>query len=373
MATTKRDYYEVLGVGRSADQEEVRKAFRKLAFEYHPDRNKAAAAEDRFKEINEAYEVLSDNQKRAQYDQFGHSGQAGFGRGFEGFENFGFGDIFDAFFGGTSRAERRPNAPVRGADLAATLEIDFEEAAFGSERNFDIARSEQCSRCEGSRAEPGTTPETCGTCHGSGQVRRAQKSVFGQFVNVSACTSCNGEGRVVRNPCTECNGNGRARKKRTMAVKVPAGVDSGTQIRLTNEGEAGVNGGPQGNLYLTLNVKDHPLFRREEADILYSLPISVAQAALGDTVEVPALGDVSTPLKVPPGTQSGQFFRLKGQGIPHLRGGGRGDEIVEVKVVTPKSLTQEQKKLFEKLGESLGIPKPEDGKGFKDRFKNPFR
>ena len=371
MATTKRDYYEVLGIGRNATSEEIRKAFRKLAFEYHPDRNKSPGAEEKFKEINEAYEVLSDSQKRGQYDRFGHAGPSPFGRGFEGFDNFGFGDIFDAFFGGSGRRGRTTTV-ARGADLAATITIEFEEACFGAEKEVEIARAELCSRCRGSLSEPGSPPQRCDNCNGTGEVRRAQRSIFGQFVNVSACDRCRGQGRVITKPCAQCRGAGRERKSRTIAVRVPAGVDTGSQIRLTGEGEPGFNGGPPGNLYLTLNIEEHPLFHREEDDILYSLPLSVAQATLGDEVEVPTLG---TPhkLKVPAGTQPGQVFRLRGQGVAHLRGGGRGDQLVMVKVVIPKSLTPEQKRLFDEIGQSLGVPSDNHDKGFFDRIKDSFR
>ena len=243
MATTKRDYYESLGVGRNATPEDIRKAFRKLAFDHHPDRNKDPGAEARFKEISEAYEVLSDGQKRAQYDRFGHAGASAFGRGFEGFDNFGFGDIFDAFFGGSGRRRGGARAAARGADLAATITIEFEEACFGAEKEVEIARAELCSRCDGSRGEPGTQPEQCSNCNGIGEVRRAQRSVFGEFVNIATCEVCRGEGRVNTKPCTQCRGAGRERRNRKIAVKIPAGVDTGSQMRLSGEGEPGANGG----------------------------------------------------------------------------------------------------------------------------------
>ena len=374
MATAKRDYYEVLGIGRNATPEEIRKVFRKLAFEYHPDRNKDTGAEAKFKEVNEAYEVLSDAEKRGQYDRFGHSGGASpFGRGFEGFDNFGFGDIFDAFFSGSGGRRRgTATAAARGPDLAATMAIEFEEACFGAEKQFEVTREELCSRCQGTRAEPGSPPEPCANCNGTGEVRRAQRSMFGQFVNISACDVCRGEGKTISKPCTQCRGAGRERKKRTLSVKIPAGVDSGAQIRLTNEGQPGFYGGPPGNLYLTLNVREHDLFQRDNDDILFSLPVSIAQAALGDEVEIPTLSGPHK-LKVPAGTQPGQFFRLKGQGVAHLRGGGRGDQLVMVNVVIPKTLSAEQKKLFNDLGSSLGVPSQNQDKGFFDRIKESFR
>ena len=372
MATTKRDYYDVLSVGREASAENIRKAFRKLAFEYHPDRNRDPNAESRFKEISEAYEILSDSQKRSQYDQFGHTGASPSGRGFDGFDNFGFGDIFDAFFGGTRRGGRRTNASSRGGDMAATMTIEFDESAFGTEKKFDISRTEVCSRCDGKRAEPGSDIATCDACNGAGEIRRVQRSVFGQFVNVVTCDKCRGGGQFVTKPCAQCDGAGRARNRRKMAVKVPPGVDSGNRVRLTGEGEPGLNGGPPGDLFITINVKPHEFFERDDFDIVYGLHINVAQAALGDMVNVPTLGS-QTALKIPAGTQSGQMFRIKGEGIQRLRGTGRGDELVTVNVIVPKSLNPEQKRMFEQLKASLGIPKPEHGKRFMDRIKDNFR
>ena len=372
MATAKRDYYEVLELGRDASAEDVRKAFRKKAFDLHPDRNKATDAEVKFKELNEAYEVLRDADKRAQYDRFGHASPSHGGAGFDGVSGVpDFGDIFDAFFGGTgaSRGGRAGAAAERGADLQVSLAIAFEEAAFGTEKKFDINRVEACSRCAGSRSEPGAKAEKCAVCNGTGQVRQVQRSVFGQFVNITQCGRCGGRGSIISNPCTSCKGSGKERKNRTISVKIPAGVNSGSQIRLTGEGEAGGNGGPRGNLYVALKVNDHALFDREGDDLLYALPITVAQAALGDEVEVPTL-EGKTKLKVPAGTQPGAVFRLKGQGIAHLRGHGRGDEIVSVDVVIPKSLSAKEKKLFQDLNESLKKPDmSKKDQGFFDRVK----
>ncbi len=373
MATTKRDYYEVLGVSREATPEDVRKAFRKLAFEYHPDRNKDPRAESKFKEINEAYEVLSDKDKRTQYDRFGHSGAQPQGRGFEGFDNFGFGDIFDAFFGGAATGRRSPSAPGRGGDLAASITLEFEEACFGTEKELELTRTELCGRCGGSRAEPGAEPARCTNCGGQGEVRRVQRSMFGQFVNVAPCDVCRGLGRIITKPCTQCRAAGRERVKRKISVKVPPGVDNGNRIQLTNEGEPGINGGPAGNLYLTLDVREHPLFGRDGTDLIYGLPINVAQAALGDEIEVPTLGGGKTVLKVPPGAQPGQVFRIKAQGIPHLRDGGRGDLVVAIEVVVPKPLNADQRRLFAELRKTLGTPKPSGDKGFIGRIKEGFR
>ncbi|HZS93127.1 MAG TPA: molecular chaperone DnaJ [Chloroflexota bacterium] len=373
MATTKRDYYEVLGVARGVSEEELKRAFRKLARQYHPDVNKSPEAESRFKEIGEAYDVLSDPEKRRIYDQFGHAGlnSQGYG-GFQGFEGFGsFADIFeqfDSFFGGAARAGSR-RGPQRGADLRYDLEISFEEAAFGTEKTLDIPRQETCETCHGSGAAPNTQPQTCPQCNGTGEVRRVQQSVFGQFVNVTACSRCQGEGKIITTPCPECRGQGRVRKMRKLTVKIPAGVDNGQQIRLSGEGESGPKGGPPGNLYVVLEVRPHRIFKREGSDVFYELPISFAQAALGDEIEVPTI-DGSEMLVVPGGTQTGKTFRLREKGIPHLRGMGRGDQYVTVRVSTPTQLSSRERQLFEELAklEEHQI-KPQE-RGFFDRVKD---
>ncbi|HWQ28319.1 MAG TPA: molecular chaperone DnaJ, partial [Dehalococcoidia bacterium] len=349
MTTQKRDYYGVLGVPRTADAETIKRAFRKLAMQYHPDRNAAPEAAERFKEINEAYEVLADGEKRARYDRYGHAGVNGGGaEGFGGFS--GFGDIFDAFFGGFGTRRR---GPQRGADLKTSIVLEFEEAVFGCEKDVEIERTELCSECRGSGSAVGSQPEECPVCHGVGEVRRTQQSLFGQFVNVSTCDRCRGMGRVVTNPCPQCRGAGRERRRRTLVVKIPGGVDTGSQIRLTGEGDAGALGGSPGNLYITVQVRPHPLFRRDEDDLIYELPVNFAQAALGSEVSVPLI-DGSTKLKVPPGTQSGHLFRLRGKGVPHLRGGGRGDMLVVVDVTVPTELSDEQRQLLERLAATLG-------------------
>jgi len=305
----KRDYYEVLGVDRTATDEEIKKAFRKLAFQYHPDHNHDDGSTDRFKEINEAYEVLSDSDKRAAYDRFGHGGAEGlFGRGFEGFDFGGFGDIFDAFFGGATTATRQ--APRRGADLHYKLNITFEEAAFGCEREIDISRTENCSLCQGVGSKPGSQPARCQNCNGTGQVRRAQQTIFGRFVNTTTCSQCHGEGRIITEPCPQCRGTGREKRQRNIMVKIPAGVDDSSQLRLSGEGEAGLRGGSMGNLYITLSVLPHEFFSRDGDNILYELPINFAQAALGAEVEVPTL-DGKVKLKVPAGSQTVKSFGLK--------------------------------------------------------------
>jgi len=370
---TKRDYYDILGVGRNATDEEIKKAFRKLAFQYHPDHNHGDGAADRFKEINEAYEVLSDSDKRAAYDRFGHGGAEGlFGRGFEGFDFGGFGDIFDAFFGGVGTATRQ--APQRGADLHYNLTITFEEAVFGCEKEISVSRIENCSLCQGVGSKPGSQPVRCPNCNGTGQVRRAQQTIFGRFVNTTTCSQCHGEGRIITEPCPQCRGTGREKRQRNIMVKIPAGVNDGSQLRLSGEGEAGLRGGSQGNLYITLSVLPHKFFTRDGDNLLYELPINFAQAALGTEVEVPTL-DGKVKLGLPAGSQTGKVFRLKGQGVPHLHRSGRGDQLVTLLVVTPESLTKKQRQLFEELASSFGpenMPPPEKWEGLLDRLKNVF-
>lgn len=350
----KRDYYEVLGLSRDASGEGVKKAFRKLAFEYHPDHNRNDGAADKFKEVNEAYEVLSDANKRAAYDRFGHGGAEGsFGRGFEGFDfgGFGgFGDIFEAFFGGSGTDT---STSQRGNDLRKKVTISFEEAALGCEREIEVNRTEKCSTCRGTGSRPGSQPSRCPGCDGTGQVRRVQRSLFGQFINTAVCSQCHGEGRIITDHCRECKGGGLQKHKRRILVKVPAGVDDGNGIRLTGEGDAGLRGGSPGNLYVVLSVARHEFFTREGEDVGYDLLISFAQAALGAEVEVPTLYGKSK-LKIPPGSQTGKVFRFKDRGIPHLQGRGRGDQLVRLLVVTPESLTKDQRRMFEELAKSLG-------------------
>jgi len=347
----KRDYYEVLGLPRDASTEDVKKAFRKLAFQYHPDRNHDAGASDKFKEINEAYEVLSDADKRAAYDRYGHTGADNmFGRGFEGFDMGGFGDIFDAFFGGSGRTSQQ--TARRGDDLRYNIKITFEEAALGCEKEIEISRTEVCATCHGTRSKPGVPPVRCPACDGTGQIRRVQRSLFGQFVNTAVCSDCHGEGQIVKEPCPECRGAGYQKHKRRISVKVPAGIDEGNGIRISGEGEAGFRGGSAGNLYVMISVKPHPYFTREGENVIYELPVNFAQAALGTELEVPTLHGACK-LKIPSGSQTGKVFRMKDKGIPRLHGLGRGDQMVVLRVKTPESLTKEQKKLFEELARSL--------------------
>ena len=355
---SKRDYYEVLGVSRDATAEDIRKAFRRLAFKYHPDRNRDDGAEAKFKEINEAFEVLSDADKRARYDHFGHVDTDGiFSRGFEGFDFGGFGDIFETFFSGMRHAGR--HAPQRGNDLQYQSTISLEEAAFGCEKEIEIQRTELCATCRGTGARPGSQPVRCPNCNGTGQVRKVQRSLFGSFVNTTICNRCQGEGQVISEPCPQCRGSGREKGKRRISVKIPAGIQDGTQIRLSGEGEVGLRGGSSGDLYVTIGVLEHEFFTRDGDDIIYELPINFAQAALGDEMEIPTLYG-NEKISIPHGSQTDREFRLKNKGITHLGRNGRGDQIVSLRVVTPESLTREQRKLFEELADSLEPAKSDD-------------
>ena len=351
----KRDYYEVLGLSRDASESEIKAAFRSLAHQYHPDKNQGEGAEEKFKELNEAYEVLSDSEKRANYDRFGHSQNGFAGQGYEGFGFEGMGSIFDAFFGGgTATASRQ--APARGNDIQYSLAMTLEEAATGVEKELKISRTEHCATCLGSGSKAGSQPSQCPECGGSGQVRQVQQSIFGRFTNISTCLRCQGEGRIITDPCPQCRGIGKENFQRSIKVKIPPGIETGTRVRLSGEGDAGTKGGPAGNLYVNLTVKEHKLFIRDEDDILYDLPINFAQAALGVEVDVPTLsGDVK--LKIPAGSQAGQVFKLKNKGIPHLNGHGQGSQLVRLKVVTPESLTKKQRQLFEELAKDLGPAK----------------
>lgn len=352
---TRRDYYEILGVSRDASDTDIKAAFRKLAHQYHPDKNQGDGAEERFKEINEAYECLCDTEKRANYDRFGQADSAFGNRGFDGFGFEGMGSIFDAFFGGqTTTASRQ--GPVRGNDIQYSLAITLEEAFSGLEKELKISRTEHCSVCQGTGSKPGTQAVQCPECGGSGQVRRIQQNIFGRFTNISTCMRCQGEGRIITDPCPQCRGSGKENFQRSIVVKIPPGVENGSRVRLSGEGDSGSRGGPAGNLYINLSVKEHKLFIRDEDDILFDLPINFAQAALGAELDVPTLnGDVK--IKIPAGSQSGEVIKLKNKGIPHLNGHGQGSELVKLKVVTPDSLTKKQRQLFEELAKEMGTAK----------------
>ncbi len=350
--STKRDYYEVLGVQRNASPEDLKKAFRRLARQYHPDVNKDPDAETKFKEINEAYEVLSDGQKRALYDRFGHAAISGSGGTSGAADPFGgsdpFSTIFDAFFGGAQRSQR--GGPVRGADLRYSLRLSFEEAVFGVEKEIEYRRLETCSACHGTGAEPGTEPTRCPRCNGLGEIR--QRIAPFNMVTVTTCDMCGGSGVMIPIPCRACQGEGRVRQSKKIKVKIPAGVDSDSQIRISGEGDAGPRGGPYGNLYVTLDIQAHPYFVREGNNVVLELRLNVAQAALGDDVTVPTLDGEET-LRIPPGTQTGQVFRLRGKGVPYLRQNGRGDQVVVTRVVVPSRLTDQQRKLFQELAKTM--------------------
>lgn len=369
----KRDYYDVLGVGKQSDADEIKKAYRKLARQFHPDANPDPAAADKFKEINEAYETLSDQDKRARYDQFGHDaaqggfggGQGPFGQGspFSG-DASGFGDIFDMFFGGgMARGQRGPRGPQQGADLRHDMEISFEEAAFGVEKDIELTRIESCPTCRGSGAKPGTQAQTCKHCGGTGQVQRVQNTAFGRFMTAAPCDVCRGSGRIITDPCHECGGTGAVRRKRTLTGKIPAGVDTGSRLRMSGEGEGGERGGPPGDLYIVINVKPHKYFTRDGDDVILDQPITFVQATLGAEVDVPTL-DGPVTLKVPEGTQPGTTFRLRGKGIAHLRGYGRGDQHVRVHVAVPKKLNDKQRESLKEFGKLLGNEIGEEERGF---------
>ncbi|WP_374724607.1 molecular chaperone DnaJ [Calidifontibacillus erzurumensis] len=350
---SKRDYYEVLGVSKDATKDQIKKAYRQLARKYHPDVNKEPDATEKFKEIKEAYEVLSDDAKRAHYDQFGHvdPNAGGFG-GFSSADFGGFGDIFDMFFGGSSR-RRDPNAPRQGADLQYTMTLEFKEAAFGKEVDIEVPKEEECDTCNGSGAKPGTKPETCPHCKGSGQISIEQQTVFGRIVNRRVCHSCNGTGKMIKQKCATCGGTGKVKKRKKIHVKIPAGVDDGQQMRVAGQGEPGINGGPPGDLYIVFHVRPHEFFERDGDDIYCEMPITFTQAALGDEIEVPTLhGKVK--LKIPAGTQTGTRFRLKGKGVPNVRGYGHGDQHIKIRVVTPTNLTSRQKELLREFAEISG-------------------
>ncbi|MBD1382091.1 molecular chaperone DnaJ [Metabacillus arenae] len=370
---SKRDYYEVLGVSKGAAKTDIKKAYRKLAGKYHPDVNKAPDAEQKFKEITEAYEVLNDDTKRAQYDQFGHAGpnQAGFGGGDGDFGGFGFEDIFSSIFGGGGR-RRDPNAPRQGADLQYTMTLKFEDAVFGKETTIEIPREETCSTCDGSGAKPGTKPETCSHCGGAGQLNVEQNTPFGRIVNRRVCHYCNGTGKNIKQKCSTCGGSGTVKKRNKIKVNIPAGVDDGQQLRVSGQGEPGVNGGPQGDLYVVFRVQNHEFFERDGDDIYCEMPLTFAQAALGDEIEVPTLhGKVK--LKIPAGTQTGTKFRMRGKGVPNVRGYGQGDQHIVVRVVTPTNLTEKQKELFRSFAEISGNRPDEHEESFFDKVKKAFK
>lgn len=371
----KRDYYEVLGVDKTADEATIKRAFRQQAKKYHPDLNPGDKdAEEKFKEVNEAYQILSDPQKRQQYDQFGFDGpQAGFGGG-AGYGDFGgfggFEDIFSSFFGGGAR-QANPNAPRQGDDLRMDVTISFEEAARGCEKEVNVVRDETCENCGGTGAKPGTKPTTCSTCHGTGQVTQVRNTAFGRIQNVTTCPNCHGTGKVISDPCPKCNGRGKKRTSRRRTVKIPAGIDNGQVLTIRGQGGAGESGGPNGDLLIVVNVRPHKLFKRRDYDLYLELPITFTQATLGAEVDVPTL-DKPVKYNIPEGTQPGTVFRIKGAGIPYLRGTGKGDLYVTAKVEVPRKLTEKQKELLRQFeGVSTGNEYQEK-KNFFERLKDAF-
>ena len=378
MAEQKRDYYEVLGVSRGASEDEIKKAYKKMARKYHPDLNPGdKTAEEKFKEVNEAYEVLSDADKKARYDQYGHAGvdpnfgAGGFGGGFDGRFDFGdLGDIFGSFFGGGFGGGRRtnPNAPQRGESIRMSIAISFEEAAFGCEKAVTVERYETCDTCHGNGCAPGTSPEVCPDCHGTGTVQVRRQTPMGVFATSSPCPKCGGKGRIIHQPCKDCRGSGMVRKKKTIQASIPAGIDNGQTISIRGQGNAGKNGGPAGDLLITITVRPHEMFRREGTSVLCEAPITFTQAVLGAELEIPTI-DGKVKYTLPEGTQSGTTFRLKGKGIPSINGRGRGDQYVTVYIETPKNLNKEQKEALKKFAETMGESNYEEQKKFFKKFK----
>lgn len=380
----KRDYYEVLGLQKGASDDEIKKAYRKLSKKYLPDINKEPDAEEKFKEISEAYEILSDPQKRAAYDQYGHAGTdpnygggyGGFGGNYGGFSSGGsfggFEDIFESFFGGGGGRSVDPNAPRQGADLQYAVNLKFEEAIFGVEKTVKYNREEVCHTCGGNGAKPGTQPVTCSKCHGAGTINVERQTPLGRMMSRQTCDVCHGTGKEIKEPCPTCHGSGHEKKAHEVKVTVPAGVEDGQQMRLQNQGEAGENGGPYGDLYVVFRVEESDIFDRDGAEIYYELPLNFVQAALGDEINVPTVhGEVK--LKVPAGTQTGTNFRLRGKGAPKLRGTGNGDQHVKVKLITPKNLNEEQKQALRQFAEVSGTKLTEQqSEGFFDKMKDAF-
>ena len=378
----KRDYYEVLGVSKNATDDELKKAFRKLAKKYHPDANpdNKEEAEKKFKEVNEAYENLSDNQKRQMYDQFGFDGPQNFGGGqggyysygsgfdgFGGFSDFGdfgdLGDIFSSFFGGSSSRSRSSNGVRRGADLKVNLDITFEEAYLGVEKEISINRSETCSSCSGTGAKRGTSPEKCSVCNGTGKIKQVVTTPFGQMATQKVCNVCGGKGKVIKEPCTDCHGKGVVKKSVKLKVKIPEGIDNGQTIVLKGEGEAGTSGGPKGDLYIVIHIKRHNIYTRKSEHVLCDIPITITGAALGTEIEIPMVDGTKEKYRIPEGTQTGTKFTIKNKGFKSVNGNWRGDFVFTVIVQTPKKLTREQRDLLVELAKTMNEHPPIKKKG----------
>ncbi len=376
---SKRDCYEILNLDKNASDADIKKSYRVLAKKFHPDLNNGDnEAEAKFKEVNEAYSILSDPQKRAKYDRYGYEGVdsngfGGFGSGFADFGFGGIGDIFESFFNGagftSNQSKGRRKGPRKGADLRYAVEITFEEAAFGVEKELNLERMEACSECKGSGGKPGTSPVTCSKCNGTGEIQHEQRTPFGQFINVNTCDACLGEGQVIKDPCGKCKGKGRVKNKSKMKVKIPAGIEDGQTISLRSAGEAGLRGGPSGDLYVGVTVKPHPLFQRKRNNVYCEIPITFVQAALGSEIEVPTL-DGKVKYDIPEATQTGAEFRLKGKGIPDLRNGVRGDQYIKVYVEVPQKLNEKQKDVLREFAEISGDECQPLRKGFFDKMKD---
>lgn len=377
----KRDYYEVLGVDKGASADEIKRAYRKLAKQYHPDLNKDnPEAAEKFKEVGEAYSVLSDDEKRAKYDQFGHAafdGSGGYdaGGGFGGFSDFGdLGDIFGSFFGGAfggGGGQSRRNAPQKGRDIRVKVELTFEEAAFGAKKTINVSRMDTCSACSGTGAKPGTSAETCSRCGGAGQIRQVQSTPFGQMQTNTVCPDCRGKGKIIKERCVNCQGTGKTRIADKITINIPKGVDDGQSVRVCGKGDAGENGGPCGDLYVLVSIKKHPIFERDEFDVYVEMPITFVQATLGCEMDVPTL-DGKVKHTIPEGTQHGTKFRMKGKGIPYPNGSGRGDQYVIVNVEVPKNLTQKQRDILVKLAEETNDKNYNQQKKWLSKLKDYF-
>lgn len=373
----KRDYYEVLGVSKGASDDEIKKAYRREAKKYHPDLHPGdKQAEANFKEVNEAYEVLSDSEKKERYDRFGHAGVdpnfAGGGGGFDGFGDFGdiFSNIFGGGFGGFGGGSTRRNGPQRGQDIRQVVDITFEEAAFGCKKNITVTKQEECPTCKGSGAKPGTSPMTCKRCGGQGQVRQQTRTPLGYMTNITTCPDCKGTGKVVTDPCKDCRGTGRVRKTRTVEINIPQGINHGQTMQVSGHGEMGSRGGPSGDLLVTIRIKPHPIYKREDYDVFIEIPITFVQAALGASIRVPTLDGI-VEYDIPEGTQTGTVFKLKGKGIPYIRGKNRGDEYVTVEVEVPKNLSIKQKEILREFeGLSKGKENYKKQKTWFDKMKD---
>ena len=377
MPEQRKDLYEALGLQKGASDEEIKKAYRKLAKKYHPDLNPGdKTAEEKMKEVNAAYEILSDPEKKARYDQFGHAGvdpsYGGGGGQYSGFEDFDLGSIFDSFFGGgMGGGQTRRSGPRKGESIRASVTLTFEEAAFGCQKQITVNRVETCPDCGGCGAKAGTSAETCPDCHGTGQIKTTQRTILGMMSTSSPCSRCRGTGKIIKDPCPSCRGAGSLRKQRMITVQIPAGIDHGQTISVRGEGNAGQNGGPAGDIFVTVNVTPHEIFKRRGQDVMVELPVTFVQAALGAELEAPSI-DGKISYNMPEGTQPDTVFRIRGKGIPNLNGRGRGDQFIKVKIEIPRNLTREQKDILRQFEETAGDAQFGEKKGFFEKMKDLF-